>query len=321
VFVGRSTLDIVYGCARFPEPDGKVDAEVAYVAGGGPALNAAIAFAALGGRARLCSVVGQGVFADRARTDLNAHGVELEDAAAGEADVLPVSSVILTGPSRAIVNQPLPAGAAAPEHDGSGRNRAVAGSCSGILDSGRVASGKPASTFPQPALSPERLERLFEPRPDVVLSDGHLPALALPVLRRARRAGVRTVLDGGSWKPWTAELLPWIDIAIVSSRFAPPDAADVLDFLRTRVGAVAVTSGPEPVRWSAGEASGEVRPPAAEAVDTLGAGDIFHGAFCHAFAEGGGDFSASLASAAGIASRSCAFWGPRAWIAGRAGRG
>lgn len=282
IFVGRSTLDVVYGCARFPEPDGKVDAEVAYVAGGGPALNAAVAFAALGGAARLGSVVGQGVFADRARADLAGHGVALEDAAPGEADVLPVSSVILSGPSRAIVNQPLPASAA--------------------------------------ALPAGQLERLFEGRPDVVLSDGHLPALAVPVLRRARQAGVPTVLDGGSWKPWTAGLLPWIDIAIVSSRFVPPGAADVLGFLRARVSAAAVTSGPGPVRWSAGEASGEIRPPAAEAVDTLGAGDIFHGAFCHAFAESGGDFSASLASAAGIASRSCASWGPRAWIAERVGR-
>jgi sugar/nucleoside kinase (ribokinase family) len=282
IFVGRSTLDIVYGCARFPEPDGKVDAEVAYVTGGGPALNGAVAFAALGGRARLCSVVGQGVFADRARADLQGHGVELFDAAEAEADVLPVSSVILTGASRAIVNQPLP---------------------------------EPAG-----GLSGEQLERLFEARPDVVLSDGHLPELAGPILRRARESGVPTVLDGGSWKAWTAGLLPWIDIAIVSSRFAPPGGADVLAFLRERVGAAAVTAGPGPIRWSTGLASGEIRPPAAPAVDTLGAGDIFHGAFCHAFA-GSRDFSASLASAADVASRSCAFWGPRQWIVERSGGG
>src|SRR6185312_12794448 len=214
IFVGRSTLDIVYGCARFPEPDGKVDAEVAYVTGGGPALNGAVAFAALGGRARLCSAVGQGVFAERARADVEAHGVELEDVAVGEADVLPVSTVILTGASRAIVNQPLPVRAA--------------------------------------GLSPEALERLFEARPGVVLSDGHLPELALPLLRRARAAGVPTVLDGGSWKPWTAELLPWIDVAVVSSRFVPPGAADVLGFLRRRASAAAITSGPGPIRWSAG---------------------------------------------------------------------
>jgi sugar/nucleoside kinase (ribokinase family) len=281
MFVGRSTLDIVYGCARFPEPDGKVDAEVAYVTGGGPALNGAVAFAALGGRARLVSPVGQGVFADRARADLRAQGVELEDVAGDEADVLPVSTVIVTGASRAIVNQPLP---------------------------GRAAG-----------LSDEALERLFDSRPDVVLSDGHLPALAAPILRRAREAGVPTVLDGGSWKPWTPELLPWIDVAVVSSRFLPPGAADVLAFLRRHARAAAITQGPGPIRWSAdqgqGGVCGEVRPPAVEAVDTLGAGDIFHGAFCHAYA-GGLGFSASLASAAEVASRACAFWGPRAWIAG-----
>ncbi|MGZ3274624.1 MAG: PfkB family carbohydrate kinase [Caulobacteraceae bacterium] len=281
LFVGRSTLDVVYGCARFPEADGKVDAEVAYVTGGGPALNGAIAFAALGGLARLCSVVGEGVFAERARADLGEYGVELFDAAEGEADVLPVSSVILTGSARAIVNQPLP----------------------------------PSSS----ALSAPVLEALFQPRPDIVISDGHLPDLALPVLRRAREAGVATVLDGGSWKPWTAELLPWIDIAIVSSRFAPPEAgSDVLAFLRRHVAAGAVTHGPDPVRWSAGEACGEIPPTAAAAVDTLGAGDIFHGAFCHAFAESG-DFSASLARAAEVASLSCASWGPRAWIAAAKG--
>ena len=211
-------------------------------------------------------MVGEGPFAAFARQDLGDHGVELVDAAEGEADVLPVSSVVLTGPSRAIVNQPLPARAA--------------------------------------ALSPQGLDRLFQARPDVVLSDGHLPELVLPVLRRAREAGVPTVLDGGSWKPWTAELLPWIDIAIVSARFRPPGAGaapDVLVHLRERVGAAAVTAGPGPVLWSAGEASGEVRPPPAAAVDTLGAGDIFHGAFCHAFVVSDGDFSASLAAAAAAA--------------------
>lgn len=281
VFVGRSTLDIVYACGRFPEPDGKVDAEAGYMTGGGPALNAAIAFAGLGGQARLCSAIGQGVFADWVRGDIGAHGVELFDAAAGEEGVLPVSSVVLTGASRAIVNQPLPVGA-------------------GVLPDAM-------------------LNRLFDPKPGVVLSDGHLPELALPLLRRARAAGVPTVLDGGSWKPWTAELLPWIDMAVVSSRFRPPGAGeDVMGFLRGRIGAVAITNGPNPIRWGAGEASGEIRPPEVQAVDTLGAGDIFHGAFCHAIASGEA-LAASLASASAVAARSCASFGPRQWIAGRTG--
>ncbi|MGZ5947604.1 MAG: PfkB family carbohydrate kinase, partial [Caulobacteraceae bacterium] len=82
--------------------------------------------------------------------------------------------------------------------------------------------------------------------------------------------------------------------------------------------AVAVTAGPGPILWRSGEGSGRIAPPTVEAIDTLGAGDIFHGAFCHAFAESG-DFSASLARAAEVASLSCASWGPRAWIAAAKG--
>jgi len=276
LFVGRATLDIVYACAVFPEPDGKVDALADYQTGGGPALNAAVAFAGLGGRARLCSAIGEGLFAEVARADVVTYGVEVFDAAAGEAGVLPVSSVILSGSSRAIVNQPLPE-----------RER--------VMPDGM-------------------LERLFETRPAIVLSDGHLPELALPVLRRARAQGIPTVLDGGSWKPWTAELLPLIDMAVVSGRFRPPGADEVLGSLRRSIPAVAVTEGPRPIRWSAGDASGELRPPQVTAIDTLGAGDIFHGAFCHALASGG-DFAAGLASASQVAARSVQHYGPRAWIA------
>jgi sugar/nucleoside kinase (ribokinase family) len=275
VFVGRSTLDLVYACARLPEPDGKVDAELSYWAGGGPALNAAVAFAGLGGRARLVSPVGEGPFADVVRQDLGAHGVELLDPAAGQDDILPVSTVILTGASRAIVNQPLPTASA--------------------------------------TLAEDRIERLFAEPPAVVLSDGHLPELALAVLSRARAKGVTTVLDGGSWKPWTADLLPLIDIAVVSSRFRPPGATDVLARLAETIPAVAVTNGAHPVLWRSGSGSGEIVPPKVEAVDTLGAGDIFHGAFCHALASGA-DFPASLAAAAEVAARACTRWGPRAWI-------
>jgi sugar/nucleoside kinase (ribokinase family) len=279
LFVGRSTLDIVYVCDRLPEADGKVDAQAGYVAGGGPALNGAVTFAALGGRARLLSPVGMGAMAEAARADIARHGVELLDAAPGQADALPISTVIVTGAARAIVNQPLPSSSAP--------------TSAGVVD------------------------LLFAERPDIVLSDGHLPDLALPVLRKARAAGIPTVLDGGSWKPWSAPLLPLIDIAIVSARFHPPGAgqgpAAVLTHLRQTTGAAAVTGGSGPILWSAGDQSGEIVPPKVKAIDTLGAGDIFHGAFCHAFASGE-DFPDSLTVGAEIASHACASLGPRAWI-------
>jgi sugar/nucleoside kinase (ribokinase family) len=48
-------------------------------------------------------------------------------------------------------------------------------------------------------------------------------------------------------------------------------------------------------------------------VDTLGAGDIFHGAFCHYLLECN-DFLLSLERAGEVASLSCTSLGTRAWI-------
>jgi sugar/nucleoside kinase (ribokinase family) len=48
------------------------------------------------------------------------------------------------------------------------------------------------------------------------------------------------------------------------------------------------------------------------AVDTMGAGDIFHGAFCYFFSIGYG-FEESLERAAEIASESCRYRGTREW--------
>ncbi|NET50891.1 MAG: sugar kinase, partial [Merismopedia sp. SIO2A8] len=46
--------------------------------------------------------------------------------------------------------------------------------------------------------------------------------------------------------------------------------------------------------------------------DTLGAGDIFHGAFCHYILQQ--NFTESLVAAAEIASNSCKFFGTRRWM-------
>ncbi|WP_460444113.1 PfkB family carbohydrate kinase, partial [Amycolatopsis cihanbeyliensis] len=85
-----------------------------------------------------------------------------------------------------------------------------------------------------------------------VLLDGHHPELALRVARWARAAGAPVVLDAGSWKPVLAELLPLVDIAACSAQFRAPEGA-----LRA-VPAVLTTAGPDPVRWRAGGAEGEV---------------------------------------------------------------
>jgi sugar/nucleoside kinase (ribokinase family) len=274
--VGRSTLDLGYVCPRFPAEDGKLSADHFAMSGGGPALNAAVTAQALGTPARLVSPVGGGLLADFVRRELADYGVALHDLAAPDEEVLPVSSIIVVSAngSRTVIDQ------------------------------------QPAAS--ECAVSAEELLEDV----DCLLVDGHVPEVALAVLRNARDRGIPTVLDGGSCKPRTREIASLSNYAIVSERFRP-DGEHEADLLAALHGLgpahVAITRGGGLIEWSDGEERGTVEPPQVEAVDTLGAGDIFHGAFCH-YLSTGADFIAALEQAARIAALSCESFGTRAWI-------
>jgi sugar/nucleoside kinase (ribokinase family) len=53
--------------------------------------------------------------------------------------------------------------------------------------------------------------------------------------------------------------------------------------------------------------------PAVTAVDTLGAGDAFHGAYSY-YRAGSGDLEQHLDNAARVAALRCSIVGPRAWL-------
>jgi sugar/nucleoside kinase (ribokinase family) len=141
---------------------------------------------------------------------------------------------------------------------------------------------------------------------DAVLVDGHHPALAVA----AARAGRPLVVDAGSWRPVFADVLPHALVVACSAAFRAPDPV-----LLAAVPHVAVTDGRRPVRWRSGPAAGAVPVPAVAAVDTAGAGDVFHGALAVAVARDPEvrDFPGALAYAVSIAARRVVHRGPRAW--------
>ncbi|WP_326956580.1 PfkB family carbohydrate kinase [Amycolatopsis sp. NBC_01286] len=151
---------------------------------------------------------------------------------------------------------------------------------------------------------------------DVVLLDGHYPELALDVAKAARAAGVPVVLDAGSWKPVLDALLPLVDVAACSAHFRAPEPG-----LHQRgVPTVITTSGPGPVRWSTADGrSGEVPVPAVEARDTLGAGDVWHGALAVAVAREH-TVADRIRFANEVAAERVRFVGPRSWTTAIAGR-
>ncbi|SDQ36160.1 PfkB family carbohydrate kinase [Quadrisphaera sp. DSM 44207] len=283
VFVGLATLDVVHRVTRLAGRDEKVTAVRQDVAAGGPAAGAAVAFAALGGRARLVTALGPDAAGAAVRDDLRACGVQ-----------------VVPAPSHA----PTPVSAVQ------------------VLEASgeRTVTSLDAAGSDVPA--PPDLEELLDGA-DVVLLDGHHPRLALAAARavaerRDRGAAPLLLLDAGRWQPVVADLLPLLDVAVCSADFRAPGAHDApataAVLLAAGVPVVATTAGPGPVRWWQGGRSGQVAVPAVRAVDTLGAGDAFHGACAWALACGAGTQEA-LAAAAVVAAHRVSSVGPRAWLA------
>ncbi|WP_066463050.1 PfkB family carbohydrate kinase [Sanguibacter suarezii] len=303
VFVGLTTLDVIHRARRAPGPDEKMTAERQDLAAGGPAANAAVVFAALGGRARLITALGDGPAASIARADLTAHGVEVVDLAQGTDLDLGISAIrvdVRTG-SRSVLS----------------------------MDAAAVDLPAPQD----PAALVEGCE--------VMLLDGHHPRVATSLAAAAQQAGIPVIIDAGRWKPVMTELLARASTVIASADFrladgavpAAPSTSAVPTTPEAMAGTTdagvqrathryteratrwAVTHGAGAVTWWTDETSGEVDVPAVEAVDTLGAGDAFHGAFTYASVRGPATFADQLAQAAAVAALRCSVVGPRDWLA------
>ncbi|MDH6553579.1 sugar/nucleoside kinase (ribokinase family) [Streptomyces sp. SAI-117] len=284
LFVGLCTLDVIQLVDHVPGADEKLTAREQVVAAGGPAANAAVTFAHLGGAAGLLTGVGAHPLGRAVAAELGELDVTLRDLAAGSTQPPAVSSILVTA---------------------STGDRAVAST---------NASGYRLAPPPD-------LDALVAAC-DIVEFDGHHMELATATARLARATGRRTVLDGGSWKAGTERLLPSIEVAVCSNDFRPPGTdtpKDVLRFLRDHgVAWSAVTRGGRPIEWAGPDGGGTVEVPSVRVADTLGAGDVLHGALTHHLAAQGHltsyGFQEALRAAAAVASRACASFGTRAWL-------
>lgn len=284
LFVGLCTLDVIQLVDHVPGADEKLTAREQTVAAGGPAANAAATFAHLGGAATLLTAIGSHPLGVAVAADLGELGVTVVDLAADSVEPPAVSSVLVTASSG---------------------DRAVAST----------------NAMGYRLTPPDDLDTLVAAC-HIVEFDGHHRELAVAAARAARAAGRRTVLDGGSWKAGTEKLLTSIDVAVCSADFHPPGTntpTDTLRFLRDHgVGWSAVSRGGRPIVWAGPDSGGTVDVPAVRVADTLGAGDVLHGALTHRLALQGAltsrGFAEALRGAAAAASQACASFGTRAWM-------
>lgn len=286
MFAGLATLDIIHRVETPPGPNEKVTARAQFVAAGGPAANAAVTFAALGGQAVLLTALGQGTIAETIAAELREQRVEVIDLAPMLRDVAPVSSVTVL--------------------EATGERSVIGGDATGLH-----------APKPDP-----RLVRDLLAVADVVLLDGHHPELARVVRDEAQVASLPSVLDAGRWKPIMDELVGAVTDVVASADFRTPGTAtadETATELQSRgAAAVVTTAGPDPVRWWENSRRGEIPVPQTQAVDTLGAGDVFHGAYAYALAAGAG-VEERIRCAAEVAAIRCSMVGPRSWVGAVAG--
>lgn len=286
VFVGLSTLDVLQLVERVPTADDKVRALALSVAAGGPAANAAVVFAALGGHATLVTRISSDPIGALVRADLTDCGVRVVDAPGMSGVVTPVASILVTRDTgeRAVVSAVDQAGSRRPEPTGDDP-----------IDLAGV---------------------------DVVLVDSYERDVSGPLARRARALGVPVLLDCGEKKEFTESQLPDIDIAVVAEGYLPGGpAAIAADLRRHGVPYGVSTAGGEALSFYTPEVESirTQQVPRVSVVDTLGAGDFFHGALAFAVGRDGLSeqaFPAELAFAAEIASRSVQEFGSRSWLLG-----
>ena len=285
VAVGTAVMDYIFSVDALPRGGGKHFAGGFSEIGGGPAATGAVAAAKLGARAALWARVGADGVGERLIAELAEDGVDTAQVRRVAGGRSSLSAVMV---------------------DGTGE-RMIVNYTDADLDAD-------ASWLP--------LDRLSDA--DAVLVHHRWPAGARAVMERARALGVPSVIDADVVPEREAEELVTLASHAAFSQGALRDLTGTGDIAaglraaqaRTR-GWVGVTAGGEGCTWLDDGALRHQPAFAVEVVDTLGAGDVFHGALAVALGEGR-EAAQAVRFASAAAALKCTRFGGRAGIPERA---
>lgn len=281
ICIGHASYDLVFSVPHHPGPDEKCTASGLIACGGGPAANAAVTAARLGRRAAFIGYLGWDLHGQAHFEELVRDGVEATLVCRGDLPT-PLSAVLVKPDGRrALVNYR-------------------------------------GSTQPLAALAVD----LSDLEAKSALFDGHEPYISCHWLAHFRNQGTATVLDAGSLHDGTRRLMFEVDYLIASRKFVSQwlgrdDPHKALGELAANSPAVVITLGEEGLIWQRGGEHGAMPAFPVQAVDTTGAGDVFHGAFAAAVADGA-DWLDSLRFASAAAALCCTKMGARLGIPSRA---
>jgi sugar/nucleoside kinase (ribokinase family) len=272
---GIAVEDFLFKVERFPEPGSKVRAQALTVMTGGCAANAAVAIARLGGTARFTGPVGTDAASRRFVASLAEASVDARGVTAVEGGSISVSGIFIDREGEKMV---------ATRHGE------------------RLDGVRPAA--------PDTLVADV----DIVMADNRFPDYVRPICEAACRRGIPVVLDvdkattPGDALFGSASHLIFSAEAVRATTGLGDLGAALTATAATVHGFLAVTDGPGDVLWINGGVLRRMPVPAIKAVDTLGAGDVFHGGFALALAEGQGE-AAAMRFAAAAAALKCRRFG------------
>ena len=251
VVCGQTVVNFVFSLPEMPEKPEKYRADDVTIIGGGGGANAAVAIARLGARVDLVARLGMDAVGDMVLDGLRDEGVGTTLIRRFPDAQSAFSSVYL---------------------DRAGERQIVAFRGRGLADD--------ADWLIRSATEPL----------DAVMVDTRWPTGALEVLRWAREAGVPSVVDAEApTDPAMVEAATHIAFSEQGLRHYPLglDPETALRMIHEDHGAwVAVTLGAEGVLAFGDKGIERIPSYPVRVVDTLGAGDIWHGAFTLALAEG-----------------------------------
>src|SRR5262245_7254256 len=281
---GIVVLDEVFRVVEFPPPDGKIEATEFMAIGGGNAANAAITIARLGGEARYAGPVGDDAAGDRILANLAREKIDTRGCVRVPGTSSPLSAIFVNiRGERSIVTHRGPQLSAALPIDSADLVQDVEG----------------------------------------VLIDNRMGVFARPIGTAARARGIPVVLDADKATTPDDPLLKIATHVIFSSEclrqtVGCDDLGEAVGRIAARTGEfVGVTNGPDDLIWSEGGKLFRMPVYKIDAVDTLAAGDVFHGAFTLALVEGSA-IPDALRFAAATAGLKCTRFGGSATVPTRA---
>ncbi len=254
VGLGYTAFDYLGVVPRLPAEDSKLEIGDFTIQGGGPAATAMVASRRLGASSALIAKIGDDHFGRGMLDGLAAEAVDAS-AVVVERGATSQFAFVMVNPSNA--------------------TRTI------LWTRGTVSR-----------LRPDEVDLDLVGSAKGLLVDDLEPAAALVAARHARARGIPVLIDAGSLREGVRDLLPHCDYILAGERFAeqisgssdPRAALATLDSFGPK--ACGVTLGERGCVVLSEGATIEAPGFAVDAVDTTGAGDVFHGAFLFAVLQG-----------------------------------